>query len=361
LRSTNGPLTERGLLRALLLVGMAFFGLFVAWRFLTAIASIVLLLSTGVLLAVVLSAPVEALHQRKVPRSVACGLVAAGTSLLLGLGGYLLLPVLEEQASLLASALPGAFSRLEEQVENLAGGLGLELEGAAPSPSTLADWGRGLVGGALGLFGTLSFAVLGVLVVVFLAFYLAAIPGPVIGWMVRLFPPEHRPRARDVLIEIRSGLLDWLKGRLLSMAIIGVLSTGALYLIGVPGALFLGIFAGLVEFVPYVGPIVSAIPPVLLALVADPADALWVLLAYIIIQQLESYLVTPLIMEETASLHPAAVIAAIAVGGGAFGIMGALLALPMAVVAGILVEELWFRHLEEDPKAREQSSRATTR
>ncbi len=357
----NGPLTERGLLRALLLAGLAFFGLYVVWRFLAGIATIVLLLSTGALLAVALSAPVEALHRRKIPRSIACGLVAAGTAVLLGLGGYLLLPTLDKQASLVASALPGAFSHLEEQVENLAGGLGIGLEAATPSPSTLAEWGRNLVGGALGLFGTLSFAVLGVLVVVFLAFYLAANPGPVVSWMVRLFPPEHRPRARNVLTRIRSSLLDWLKGRLLSMAIIGVLSTGALYLIGVPGALFLGIFAGFVEFVPYVGPIVSAIPPALLALVADPADALWVLLAYLIIQQLESYLVTPLIMEETASLHPAVVIAAVAVLGGAFGVMGALLALPMAVVAGVLVEELWFRHLEDDLKARDKSARYTAR
>jgi predicted PurR-regulated permease PerM len=349
----SGPLTERGLLRTLLLTGLVFFGLFVAWRFLADIVTIVLLLSTGALLAVALSAPVEALYRRKVPRSLSCGLIAVGTSIVLVLGGYLFLPVLEEQVSLLASAMPGAVSQLENRVEDLTGGLGLKLEGAAPSPSTLADWGRRLVGGALGLFSTVSSALRGMLVVVFLAFYLAANPGPVVGWVLRLFPPEHRTRARDVLCKIRSRLLDWLKGRLLSMAIIGVLSTGALYLIGVPGALSLGIFAGLVEFVPYVGPIVSAIPPTLLALVADPVDALWVLLAYVIIQQAESYLITPLVMEETASLHPAVVIAAIAVLGGAFGLLGALLALPAVVVAGVLIEELWFRRLEEGSKASE--------
>ncbi len=84
---------------------------------------------------------------------------------------------------------------------------------------------------------------------------------------------------------MRESLLDWLKGRLLSMAIVGVLRTGALYLIDIPNALFLGILAGLLEFVPYVGPVVSAIPPLLLALAGDPLDALWILLSYLIIHR----------------------------------------------------------------------------
>jgi predicted PurR-regulated permease PerM len=131
------------------------------------------------------------------------------------------------------------------------------------------------------------------------------------------------------------------------MAIVGILSTVALYLIGVPGALFLGILTGLLAFVPLVGSIVSAIPPLLLAFVVGPTTVLWVLLAYVAIQQIEGNLVEPLIMQKTASLHPAAVVTVVTVLGAAFGVLGSILAVSSAIVAAILVKELWFRRLEE--------------
>ena len=206
------------------------------------------------------------------------------------------------------------------------------------------------MGGALGLFMNVASTLLGVVIAVFIAVYLAANPGPVAGWVVRLFPTEHRRRVRELLSEARTNLLSWLKGRLASMAIVGVLSTVALYVIGIPGALILGLFAGLVSFVPYIGPIISVVPPVLLAfaLGGQPIDALWVMLAYVAIQQVESNMLTPLIMQRTASLHPAVVIASVTLLGAAFGILGALLALPITVLTGVLVKELWFRRIEAE-------------
>jgi predicted PurR-regulated permease PerM len=130
------------------------------------------------------------------------------------------------------------------------------------------------------------------------------------------------------------------------MVTVGILATVALHFIGIRGALVLGIITGLADFVPFVGPIVAAIPPLLLGFAGGPLDALWVLFAYIAIQQVEGNLITPLIMEKTASLHPAVVIVAVTVLGSAFGFLGALLALPATVVAAALVEELWFRRLE---------------
>jgi len=123
--------------------------------------------------------------------------------------------------------------------------------------------------------------------------------------------------------------------------------TVTLYLIGVPGALFLGILTGLLAFVPLVGSIVSAIPPLLLAFVVGPTTVLWVLLAYVAIQQIEGNLVEPLIMQKTASLHPEAVVTVVTVLGAAFGVLGNILAVPSDIVAAILVKELWFRRLEE--------------
>lgn len=349
-RFVDGPLTNRGLLRAVFVA----FALIVAYRFLAAVAAIVLLLATGLLLAVALSAPVEALYRRKVPRPVAVVLIVAIVLALLSLGGYLALPVLAEQATQVASTLPDALSQLVERARELARRFGIKVSGGGGiSPSTLASAARRVLGGVLGLFSSLAAFVTGLIVVLFVPIYLAAMPGPVVGWVVRLFPPRKRDETRRVLSETRSSLLGWLGGRLISMAIVGLLSTVALYIIGVPGALFLGLFSGLVAFVPLLGSIAGAIPPLVLAFAGNPLDALWVVLAYVAIQQIESNLLTPLVMEKIASVHPVVVIASVTVAGAAFGILGALLAVPASVVAGVLVEELWFRRLEGRSEASE--------
>ncbi len=109
---------------------------------------------------------------------------------------------------------------------------------------------------------------------------------------------RKKGREPGLLSETRTSLLSWLGGQLVSMTVIGVLSTAALYIIGVPGALFLVIFTGLVCFVPLIGPVVSAVPPLVLDFAGNPIDALWVLLAYIAIQQVESNL---LIWHSTSS------------------------------------------------------------
>lgn len=343
----GSPLTERSLRRVLFQVLMAVFGLLLIWRFLAEVATVVLVLATGLLLAVILSGPVEMLRRHKVPRVISSVSILTLLALVLAIGWWLLMPVLEREITALVFALPSALSYVEEQVSKLANELGLRASFDLSSLLSPSNLGRRLLGGVLGLFSTLASVLVGVVVVVFLAIYLTASPKPIIRWLIRLFPPDRRPRTEEVLSKIRLNLLDWLKGRLISMAIVGMLSIIALYVIGVPGALSLGIFAGLVSFVPYIGPIISVVPPALLALAGTPTDALWVLAAYLGIQQVESYLLTPMIMEEVASVHPAVVVAAVAVFGTAFGVLGAILALPIALAGGVLVEELWFRRLEK--------------
>ena len=262
------------------------------------------------------------------------------------MGGYLFLPVLAEQVYLFVSSLPAALSRIASWAEDLESRFGVSVPGEDLSLSSLTDPARQLLGGALGVFGSLASVLASAVVVLFISFYLAANPEPVVGWLIRLFPPDRRPRARTVLSATRSGLLYWVKGQLASMIVIGSLWSVALFLIGVPGALLLGIFAGLLNFVPYLGPVVAAVPPLLLALTVSPASVLWVLLSYVAIQAVEGYVVTPLVMQRATSLHPAVVIVTIAALSTAFGLLGTLLAVPATVAAGVLVEELWFRRLE---------------
>lgn len=337
-------LTDRGLLRAVLLAAT----LLLAYRFVATVSSVVLLLATGLLLAVILSAPVEALHRRKVPRPVAVLAVVGVLLLIGGIGGYLLLPSIVEQVSQLVANLPQAFSRLVERAREMASTLGVELGGGFGSLSTqtLSSVARRVLGGLVGLFSGLGAFLTGLIVVVFVPIYLAASPKPAVDWFVRLFRPDRREKMREVLSESRSSLLGWLKGRLFSMAVVAVLSSIALYLIGIPGPIFLGVLSGLLSFVPIVGAIAGAVPPLILAFAGDPLDVLWVLLAYAVIQQIESNLLTPLVMGEVASLHPVVVIASVTALGTAFGVLGALLAVPVCVVAGVLVQRLWFERLE---------------
>ncbi len=337
-------LTNRGLLWAVVLA----FALVLAYRFLAAVVAVVLLLATGLLVAVALSAPVEMLHRRRVPRPVSVAILVMLAAAGLGLGGYLLYPTLATQACQLTSSLPDALSQLVGRLRELARGLGIGLSGGGDlSPRTLARVGRRLLGGALMLFSGLASFLTGLIVALFVPLYLAAMPEAVTGWVVRLFPPERRSTARGLLSEARERLLGWLGGRLFSMFVVGLLSTVALYLIGVPAALFLGVFSGLAAFIPIIGSVAGAVPPLVLAFAGNPLDALWVLVAYGVIQQIESNLLTPLVMQRAVSLHPAVVVASVTAASAAFGVLGALLAVPTSVVIGLLVEELWFRRLEE--------------
>lgn len=340
------PFRNRSLLRTLSYAILLAFSLFLAYRFLTTITTIALTIMVGLLLAVALSGPVEALHRRKVPRAIAASLIFLVTVALSGLGGYLFLPVLAEQVYQFVSSLPAAISRLAAWVEGLESRFGVPVPSEDLSLSSLSNPARQLLGGALGLFGNVASVLASAVVVLFLSFYLAANPEPVVRWITRLFPPDHRPQTRAVLSAVRSGLLSWVKGQLTAMVIIGILWSATLFLIGIPGALLLGILAGLLNFVPYLGPVIAAVPPLLLALTVSPTSVVWVFLTYLAIQAIEGYVVTPLIMERATSLHPAVVIATIAVLSTAFGLLGTLLAVPATVAAGVLVEELWFRRLE---------------
>ena len=339
-------LTNRGLLRVALVV----FALFLTYRFITTVAAVALLLATGLLIAVALSAPVEVLYQWKVPRPVGVALIVVLILAALGLSGLFLYPVLAEQASQLAASLPDALSQLVERGRALANRFGIQVSGGGGgvSAQTLAKVARRVLGGLVGLFSGVTAFFTGLIVVLFVPIYLAALPEQVVNWVLRLFPPDRRGGTKEVLDKARTSLLQWLAGRAFSMVIVGLLSTVALYIIGIPGALLLGVFSGLVAFVPLIGSIAGAIPPLILALAGSPLDAVWVILAYVAIQQIESNLLTPLVMQKAVSLHPVVVIISVTVAGAAFGVLGSLLAVPVSVVAGVLIEELWFKRIENE-------------
>lgn len=156
---------------------------------------------------------------------------------------------------------------------------------------------------------------------------------------ISLFLEQHRERAKNILRLIEDKLGAWLRGQAILSLLIGVLVYFGLLALGVEFALPLAILAALLEVVPVIGPIISAIPAVLLALTVSPIIALMVTGLYLAIQQVEGHLVVPQVMKRAVGLNPLLVILAVSVGGRLLGIGGALLAVPIAVVIQLILQE----------------------
>lgn len=185
-------------------------------------------------------------------------------------------------------------------------------------------------------------------VVLIVGIYLAISPAQYHSGLIHLVPKRRRARAETVIGALTHGLQWWLVGRFSSMAIIGVVSGVGLWLLGVPLAATLGVLTGLLCFVPFVGPLVSLVPPLLFAWVESGSLALAVVALYAGVQVVESYVVTPLIDQRTVMMPAALVISAQAIIGFAAGPIGIMLAVPFTVVIMVLVQMLYVQDVLED-------------
>ena len=200
----------------------------------------------------------------------------------------------------------------------------------------LLDVTRQLFTSTLGLLGNL-------LVVLVVGIYTAVDPSPYRYGLVELFPLHRRQRIREVLDKLDHTLWHWLLGRLFNMTVIGVFTALGLWLIDVPMPVALGVVAGLLTFIPNIGPILAAVPPVLLALSMDTSTVWWVIGLYVGLQTLESYVLTPLVVQHQVSLAPALVISVQIIFGVLGGIVGVAVASPLTAVLMVVVAELYVK------------------
>ena len=324
------------------------------------IAVVVMVLLLTLLFSVIISAPVDYLERRGVGRGTGTLAVFGGLILALGIAGVALAPTIAEQASELWETFPELLANAQEVAGRLQSALGLGTLFELDQLDVVDSARNFFSGGTLATVANVGAGVASVLsylvVIVIATIYAVARPRPLVNGFVALFPAGRRQEVRAILADMYQTVQRWFVGQLGSMLIIGVLSTVALYLIGVPFALLLGIFSGLISFIPFVGPLLSVIPPVLLALIGTPVDALWVVLAYAIIQAIESYLLQPLIMSRAVFLHPAVVMFALLIMGTLFGFVGVLLAVPLVAALHVLLRELWIERMDSlgtDPKSPE--------
>ena len=216
---------------------------------------------------------------------------------------------------------------------------------AAPNPSALLPDNPDAIGRVTGVVSSTFSALASFVIVLFLGIVLAATPRVYVNGLLALVPRGKVPRGREVLERLYDTLWWWLIGRLAAMTFIGVITGVGLWIIGVPLAFVLGLIAALLSFIPNIGPILSAVPAVLLALVQGPRVALWVVALYVGVQIVESYVLDPVIDRKTVYLPPALTILAQLVFALFAGILGLALATPLTAALMVLVTMLYVQDI----------------
>jgi predicted PurR-regulated permease PerM len=183
--------------------------------------------------------------------------------------------------------------------------------------------------------------------------FLAANPPLYLDGFVRLFPVGYRPKLRAALLASGESLQKWLLGQIVSMTCIGVLTGAGLWIVGAPLPLVLGIIAGLLNFIPILGPVIAFGPGVLVALTDSPQTALYAAIVYFVVQELEGHAITPLAQRWAVRLPPAFGLVAVLSFALLFGFFGVLFGIPLAVVVMCLVQRLYIENgLEKKRPAR---------
>jgi predicted PurR-regulated permease PerM len=403
--------------RDVLRAGALLTGLWFLLKLIWFAQALILTVFLGVLFGLAVEGGVDRLQRFRIPRGVAAAfIVAAFFALLFGLGAWMA-PTLRDQARELRTRLPQAIDKVEEWFNRRRSGMfGLLLEGSEvaqtpPAPTAgetaaartdtvvitldsnmvarptqgaapqtaggdtavaraaqrpdgpLSDrLGRQVSGVARYLFPFLSstFAVFaGIILIIFLAIYIAAEPDVYHGGLMHLFPHHARKRAGEVLSAMATVLRRWLVTQLIAMLVIGTITTVVLLALDVKAAFALGALAGLLEFVPTIGPLLSAIPAVAMGFLDSPDKALAVAIAYGAIQFLENHLLIPLLMKGGVNLPPALTVVSQALMAMLFGFLGLMVAVPllaailvpvkMLYVEGVVGDDMMVLPDEEEP------------
>ncbi len=308
---------------------------FVALAGLIYVLSDVLLLVFGaILFAVILRVLADPLSTRLGLSDPAALLVASLGLFLVVAGGIFLF------GTQLTTQLAQLYEQLPKAVEAVSTQLGINLNADIFSGTAIGN----LISTAYTWATTVVSVLAGILIIVFGGIYLATSPTMYRNGLVMLFPTNIQQEVEKTLDDIGRCLKLWLTAQFLAMIIVGAATAVGLWLVGLPSALALGLIAGLAEFIPVVGPIASAIPGLLIAASLGWETMLWALAVYIIVQQLESNLIMPLLVGSAVNIAPAIGLFAVIALSVIFGPLGLLFAYPLAVVADVAVRRLYIRN-----------------
>jgi predicted PurR-regulated permease PerM len=318
---------------ALVLLGLLWFG-----------GKVFLLAFAGTLFAVVLRAPMGVLKRRLgFPDRLAYAAVLVLVVAVLAGFGFLVGPRVAEQATQFSERVPqfieDARSYLEQQpwgrwlMGSFGGGgeaSGQQQQAPMATPSGIGEALR-----------RISITLADMAFAIVLALFLSLDPELYRRGLVRLFPARMQLRAGEVVDELGRTLQAWLLGQLALMLLTGVLTGIGLAIVGIPLALALAFFVGLMEFIPLIGPILGFIPIVIVAAAQGSSALLWAVLLYLAIQQIEGNILTPLVQQRAVDLPPGLTVGAVFLGGVLFGPLGVILGTPLMAVLFVLVKMVY--------------------
>lgn len=382
--------------------------MYLALRLLWFANALFLVTFLGVLFAIAVSAGVDRLERFRIPRGMGAALIVIAFFGLLALFGAWLAPALRSQGSELRQKLPEAIDRVEQWLNKRQSGMfGILLGGSdavarpagtpagadsaaaagpaasgrpavapAPGQTTPATGGgdaapqaqgapelhqriqEKLSGATRYLFPFLTHTVEafgGILIVVFLSIYLAADPQLYRRGVLALIPHRRRAQSAVVMDRVAEVLRKWLVTQLIAMLVIGAVTTTVLLILGVKAAFALGVLAGLFEFIPTVGPLLSAVPGIAMGFLDSPEKAAMVAVAYWGIQFLENHILIPLLMKGGMDLPPALTVITQALLALVFGFLGLMVAVPLLATVMVMVQVLYVDQHKAGSHARDES------
>ena len=345
--------TFRRVVSATLVLISVILGFWLLYRF----NEVVFILFIAVVIGTVIRPVVAWLRRRGVPRIA--GVLLVYLMLLILLTGFLLLlfPLIVEQSRTLAVAVPGYYHTLREWMVNYPNRwmmrLGRFLPAALPSPLPTHQTGPQMLASAEQALRYAALAaklVFMAIVILVLAFYWT-LDGPrIIQSFLLLVPQDQRERRSELISVMETKLGFYIAGQGVLCLAIGIMALIVYLLLGLPSALLLALVAGVLEAVPMVGPLLGAVPAALIALSIAPSKMVWVIVATLIIQQLENRLLVPRVMRKAMGVNPFVTLLAIFAFSSLFGIAGALMAIPMAAFIQLLLDHFVFHPAATEPE-----------
>ncbi len=323
------------------------FSLALAGYLLYRLTHVLELFTIGLIIAMAINPIVRRLEKRGIPRIVSVlTLLTLLAGIIVALGASIGPPLIEETTGFIrnfdtfVNRLQGYMATLERRFPDL---------DLSVMTQRIQEQGQehlnSILQSATTLFTASITKLFETILVIFIIVFMLLEPAPLIRGLRSLMPDKWQPEVERIGMLAVGKVEAWIQGSLLLMLTIGIVTTAALYWLGVPYALLWGVLAGLLEIVPTVGPILAAIPPTLVALTVSPVLAAKVLAAQFVIQQLEGSVLVPLIMSNKVRLHPITLLFFLLAMAQLLGIFGALIATPLAAVLKVLYMELYYRRI----------------
>jgi predicted PurR-regulated permease PerM len=279
---------------------------------------------------------------RRLPRWLAI-LIIYGTVLgLIAVVAAVAIPPLMEQSEELWRAMPDRLDKLQAWLVRV-GILRRPVTLGEAVQQTPAGGGATVVSTVLGAIRNLVGGVFGLIALLILTFYMLVESREIFSFFVKLFPADHRSRVSAVIAAAATKVSAWLGGQLVLAVVIGLTSAIGLGLMRVPYFFVLALISAVGEMIPMVGPVLAAIPAILVAVTVSPGLALGVTIFFIIQQQLENHILVPKVMSRQVGLSAVTVIISLGIGAELLGIVGAILSVPTAAIVQVVFQELMSR------------------